>query len=148
MKRKDFLNWAGMGLLASYLPVALAACSNQNNEETSELETSTVTSNVPDDEGYLAVGTAQELEENGYFIDSQSNVIVFRNGNNNLSAVSLLCTHQGCSVDWKKSSNSLYCPCHGSEFAADGKVINGPAQSPLSTFEVKEENQSILVKVG
>ena len=148
MKRRDFLNWAGIGLLASYLPVALAACSNQQSNETSEPETSTTTSNVPDDEGYLAIGTAQELNENGYLINSRSNVIVFRNGSNNLSALSLVCTHQDCRVDWKKSSNSLYCPCHGSEFAADGKVIGGPAPSPLSTFEVKEENQSILVKVG
>lgn len=153
VKRRDFFYRASIGLSASYLPVALTACSTtKSSKETSEAETyiesETAKSNVPNEEGYLAIGTDQELNENGYLIDSQSNVIVFRDGSNNLSALSLLCTHQGCNVDWKKSSNSLACPCHGSEFAVDGEVINGPAQSPLATFEVKEENQSILVKVG
>ena len=149
MKRREFLNWAGIGLLASYLPVALAACSNQANNETPDAETATESevSTVPDEQGYLAIGTTQELNQVGYLIHSQSNVIVFRNGNN-LSALSMICTHQGCNVDWKKTSNSLYCACHGSEFTADGEVLAGPASSPLSTFEVKEENQSILVKVG
>ena len=149
MKRRKFLNWAGIGLLASYFPVALAACSSEQSDEISTTETTPqVTANVPDADGYLVVGTAQELSDNGYLIDTRSNVIVLRNSNNTLSAVSLLCTHQGCQVDWKNSSNSLVCPCHGSEFAADGKVLTGPAQSPLSTFEVKEEQESILVKVG
>ena len=150
MKRREFLNWAGIGLLASYLPVALAACSNQPNSETPQADTATesAVSSIPDEQGYLAIGTTQELDQIGYLIHSQSNVIVFRNGGNNLSALSMICTHQGCNVDWKKTSNSLYCPCHGSEFSAEGKVLAGPAASPLSTFEVKEENQSILVKVG
>ena len=153
MKRRDFFYRAGIGLSASYLPVALAACSNtKSSQETSEAEASTESetakANVPNEEGYLAIGTNQELNENGYLIYSQANVIVFRDGSNNLSDLSLLCPHQGCNVDWKKSSNSLTCPCHGSEFAVDGQVIKGPAQSPLATFEVKEENQSILVKVG
>ena len=151
MKRRKFFNWAGIGLLANYFLVALVACSEEQSQEIPSAETETtakVRDNVPDADGYLAVGTVRELSENGYLIHNKSNVIVFRNGNNNLSAVSLLCTHQGCKVDWKKSSNSLNCPCHGSEFAADGKVLTGPAQSPLPTFEVKEEKEFILVKVG
>ncbi|MEM8723484.1 MAG: Rieske (2Fe-2S) protein [Cyanobacteria bacterium P01_G01_bin.39] len=152
MKRREFLNWAGIGLLASYLPVALVACSQQENNETSESTSESqspeTTSNVPDEQGYVTIGTAQELNESGYLVDTQSNVIVFGNGNNNLTALSLLCTHQGCNVDLKKSANSLSCACHGSEFAFDGKVLKGPAQSPLSAFEVKAENQLILVKVG
>lgn len=149
VKRRDFLNWAGIGLLASYFPVALAACSKEQSDKTSNRETNTeVAVNVPDADGYLAIGAAQELNENGYLIHNKSDVIIFRNSNNTLSAVSLLCTHQGCKVDWQKSSSSLYCPCHGSEFASDGKVINGPAKSSLSSFEVKEEKESILVKVG
>ena len=149
MKRREFLNWAGIGLLSSYFPVALAACSQEQSDEISNTETTTqVENNSPDADGYLAIGTAQELNDKGYIINSQSNVIVFRSGNNNLSAVSLLCTHQGCKVDWKNSSNILSCPCHGSEFTSDGNVLKGPAQSPLSTFDVKEDGESIAVKVG
>ena len=149
MRRREFFNWAGIGLLASYFPIALAACSQETREETSGTEATTKpTTQIPDADGYTTVGTAQELTENGYLIDSKSNLIVFRNSNNNLTAVSTVCTHQGCKLDWKNTSNSLFCSCHGSEFASDGKVLNGPAQSPLSSFEVKEEQESILVKVS
>ena len=149
MKRKEFLNWAGIGLLASFFPVALAACSKKQSAELTETAaTAPIAADMPDAEGYLTFGTAQELIENGYLINNKSNVIVFRNSSNNLSAFSLICTHQGCSVDWKKSSNILYCPCHGSEFTSDGDVVNGPAQSALPSFEIKEENELILVKVS
>ena len=149
MKRREFLNWIGVGFLASSFPVALAACTQEKTEETSSTQTtSQATSNVPDADGYLGVGTTEELNQNGYLINMKSNVIVFRKSSNALSAVSLLCTHQGCKVDWRKTSNSLFCACHGSEFATDGEVLNGPAQSPLPTFDVKEEGESILVKVS
>ena len=149
MKRREFLNWVGIGFLASFFPIALAACSDKQSQETTETSITTpLPSDIPDESGYLTIGTKQELTENGYLISNKSNIIVFRNSSKNLSAVSLICTHQGCSVDWKKSSNSLYCACHGSEFAVDGKVLKGPAPSPLSSFEVKEEAESILVKVG
>ncbi len=149
MKRREFLNWVGIGLLASFFPIALAACSEKQSQETAETSIAKdIPSDVPDSSGYLTIGTTQELTENRYIVSNKSNIIVFRNSSNNLSAVSLICTHQGCSVDWKKSSNSLYCACHGSEFAVDGKVLQGPALDSLSSFEVKEEAESILVKVG
>lgn len=149
VKRREFFNWAGIGLLASYFPIALAACSTeQKSDHTSGKETTTkANANLPDGDGYIAIGPAQKLNNEGYLIHNKSNLIVFRNSDNSLSTVSLLCTHQGCKVDWQKSSSILYCPCHGSEFTAEGKVVKGPAQSPLSNIEVKEERKSILVKV-
>jgi len=52
-----------------------------------------------------------------------------------LYAMTITCTHEGCDVS-PTSDNSLYCPCHGSRFDSNGKVLAGPAGSPLVHFSV------------
>lgn len=49
---------------------------------------------------------------------------------------SATCTHMGCIVHWNTFEKCWDCPCHGSQFAPDGKVFNGPALEPLA--EVKD----------
>jgi glycine/D-amino acid oxidase-like deaminating enzyme/nitrite reductase/ring-hydroxylating ferredoxin subunit len=49
---------------------------------------------------------------------------------------SAVCPHVGCVVAWNRLEGCWDCPCHGSQFAADGRVINGPAISDLA--EIKE----------
>merc|ERR1719326_337775 len=44
--------------------------------------------------------------------------------------VNAVCTHLGCVVPWNKSANKFCCPCHGSQYDKNGKVVRGPA--PLS----------------
>ena len=45
-------------------------------------------------------------------------------------AILSVCTHLGCVVPWVKSANKFCCPCHGSQYDENGKVVRGPA--PLS----------------
>lgn len=44
--------------------------------------------------------------------------------------INAVCTHLGCVVPWNGSENKFICPCHGSQYNAEGKVVRGPA--PLS----------------
>lgn len=48
---------------------------------------------------------------------------------------SAVCTHLGCIVQWNAAERSWDCPCHGSRFDPEGKVLNGPAITALSPVE-------------
>ncbi len=50
-------------------------------------------------------------------------------------AISLTCTHQGCTVQ-PQADGRLICPCHGALYDAQGKVLREPAQRDLASFEI------------
>ncbi len=50
-------------------------------------------------------------------------------------AISLSCTHQGCTVH-KQNDGQFHCPCHGAVFDAEGRVVSGPAKRDLPRFKV------------
>jgi hypothetical protein len=45
---------------------------------------------------------------------------------------SYTCPHAGCQAKWDESKKYFMCPCHGSQFDKDGKVLRGPAKDDLS----------------
>lgn len=61
-------------------------------------------------------------------------------------AIRPICTHLGCTVEWQSGQNRFVCPCHGSQYDAQGRVVRGPARRPLPliTATVKK-NQMRLV---
>ncbi|WP_223986805.1 FAD-dependent oxidoreductase [Arthrobacter sp. NicSoilB8] len=56
---------------------------------------------------------------------------VYADDAGDLHAVSAICTHLGCTVEFNADDVTWDCPCHGSRFAADGAVIQGPAAEDL-----------------
>ncbi|MDQ3696976.1 MAG: FAD-dependent oxidoreductase [Gemmatimonadota bacterium] len=58
-------------------------------------------------------------------------IAIFRDDDGSLHERSATCTHLGCIVQWNSTERSWDCPCHGSRFDGFGKVVNGPAISPL-----------------
>ena len=69
---------------------------------------------------------------------------ILQHTENGFSALSLVCTHLGCSVE--KEAQGFACPCHGSRFDADGNVMHGPAVKGLSSLsvEITGDDQLIL----
>lgn len=61
---------------------------------------------------------------------------VSRDENNNLNIVSAVCTHMKCIVHWNNAESTWDCPCHGSRFTKEGKVIEGPAISNLEKINI------------
>jgi cytochrome b6-f complex iron-sulfur subunit len=150
MDRRTFLSWVGVGCLASSLPVAIAACSDNNiaSEPNKSSESGTKSGTAG---GFTSVGTVAELKQNGQILQSESAVgpvLVVGNPSNSkeLFAVNPTCTHKSCTVEWKADKKDFACPCHSSRFAANGAVTAGPATSPLKTYQVKVEGDAVLVK--
>jgi Rieske Fe-S protein len=59
-------------------------------------------------------------------------IAAYRHTDGSLTLRSATCTHMGCIVGWNDAERSWDCPCHGSRFTPDGKVISGPAETPLA----------------
>lgn len=70
---------------------------------------------------------------------------LLKKSSSEILAISLVCTHLGCTV--RPESNKLACPCHGSQFDANGKVERGPADKDLGRWQTKQVvgKNSVLV---
>jgi cytochrome b6-f complex iron-sulfur subunit len=60
-------------------------------------------------------------------------------------ALSRVCTHLGCLVNFDKDKQIFICPCHGGEYDLEGNVIKGPPPKPLPRFAVKVEDSNLLI---
>ncbi|HLH73613.1 MAG TPA: Rieske 2Fe-2S domain-containing protein [Chloroflexota bacterium] len=94
---------------------------------------------LPSDQ--LREGELRQVNANG------TSVLLTR-VDNQIYAIDNTCTHWGCSLsEGELIDKSVKCHCHGSQFALDnGSVINGPATSPVATFDVRERNGQIEVR--
>lgn len=61
-------------------------------------------------------------------------VAAYRDENDSLHIVGAECAHLKCIVKWNNTEKTWDCPCHGSRYTFDGKVINGPANSDLPYY--------------
>lgn len=60
-------------------------------------------------------------------------------------ALSAICTHLGCIVQWQSDKGEFLCPCHAGRFSAHGEVLGGPPPKPLETLPVNTEGDQIVV---
>jgi cytochrome b6-f complex iron-sulfur subunit len=146
MNRREFLMWVGVGGVASSLPIAIAACSPQAKKSESPTSSTRL-------DGFQSIGTVAELNQKGQILNKEfaaEGVLVVSNPANpkSLSAVNPTCTHRGCIVEWKADQKAFVCPCHDAKYGPDGKVLKGPAEKPLPTYEAKVEGDSVLVKTS
>ncbi len=69
-----------------------------------------------------------------------SRLAAHRDDGGALHVVDATCTHLGCQVAWNDAERSWDCPCHGSRFAPDGSVLEGPAVKPLERVDVTADD--------
>lgn len=156
MKRRDFSSFVGLSLVSTSLPVAIAACSPTETAENGAEADAPATGSPASEakargDGFAEIGKVAELDEAGFLANESfmgEQVVVLRDPADAtvVVAMSSVCTHKGCTVDWKDTE--LVCPCHQSKFSAEGEVLAGPATEPLAKYEVMVEGGAVLVKVA
>lgn len=67
---------------------------------------------------------------------------VRREASGQVVALSAICTHMGCVVDWNATDHTWDCPCHGSRFDEGGAVLAGPATEPLEPRVFQEDEKA------
>ena len=72
-------------------------------------------------------------------IVSEKAVYVIKQSDGQLSVLSSVCPHLGCSVAWHTEKNEFGCPCHNGRFAGDGKLLGGPPPRGMDQLESKVE---------
>ena len=72
----------------------------------------------------------------GIFAGEDGKIAVYRDERGELHGCSPVCTHLACDVGWNMAEKTWDCPCHGSRFSPEGKVINGPAVRDLRQIPI------------
>lgn len=63
---------------------------------------------------------------------------IFKDDGGNIIMVKATCTHLGCGLSFNKIDRTYDCPCHGSKFNYDGRVLSGPAKRDLKVIKIKK----------
>jgi menaquinol-cytochrome c reductase iron-sulfur subunit len=95
---------------------------------------------------YLTVGQPQRVnflwqKEDAYVHETGvQSVWVTEHSPAKATVFSPICPHAGCYYNWDPETHQFQCPCHGSVFSMNGKVLGGPAPRPLDTlpYEIKD----------
>jgi len=84
----------------------------------------------------------------GFGVDTkfqnQYRIWVVRN-TEGIFVISAICTHLGCTPDWKASENKFKCPCHGSGYDPEGINFEGPAPRPMDRAHVELDPEGKIV---
>ena len=87
----------------------------------------------------IPLGDSKEIVYNGV-----PAVILNRPGKG-LIAVSRVCTHLGCLVQYDKENKRLLCPCHAGVYDLEGNIVSGPPPKPLPKLPLRVEGETIVI---
>lgn len=77
----------------------------------------------------IASGQGAVVDEHG------QKVAIYKDASGAVTKHSAVCTHMGCIVGWDDDTHLWQCPCHGSQYDANGKVVHGPAKRDLPALK-------------
>ncbi len=96
----------------------------------------------PDPQTDFDLGTASDFPIGSRTVLEKIPAVIFHKPEGFI-ALSLVCTHLGCTVDLQKDGFS--CPCHGSRYNESGEVLRGPAKKPLPVLRIETTQDGRLL---
>ena len=100
--------------------------------------------------GFIKLASTNDAKPNsmkGVTINDQK--ILLANVNGNYYAIGDKCMHRGCQLSkGKLQGETVICPCHGSTYELKtGNFVKGPTKKPQPAYELKVENNDILINL-
>jgi cytochrome b6-f complex iron-sulfur subunit len=96
----------------------------------------------------LDAGSVNDFPNNSVTPFRQGQFYLVRRDDGGFLAVSIKCSHLGCSIAWNESENKFICPCHSSSFDINGEVLHPPAPRALDIYEISIDNGIIRVQLN
>jgi cytochrome b6-f complex iron-sulfur subunit len=93
-------------------------------------------------------GNVEDFALNTVTADRVNKYFIIRTEDGGFLALSLTCSHLGCSVLWEEGKKQFICPCHSSAFDKFGNVINSPAPAPLDYYPVIIEGGKVKIDMN
>jgi cytochrome b6-f complex iron-sulfur subunit len=94
----------------------------------------------------ISIPASELLPGDAKFFDFRGEAgVIVRKRSGELIALSAVCTHLGCIVQWEKDKQDFLCPCHGGKYTDDGVVISGPPPHPLARLPFTVVGGTIVV---
>ncbi len=87
----------------------------------------------------IPIGAARDIVFNG------TPIIIINRPDGGFIALSRVCTHLGCLVDYDKNRKRLQCPCHAGVFDLEGNVISGLPTRPLPEITLKIKGDDVVI---
>jgi cytochrome b6-f complex iron-sulfur subunit len=123
LSRRDFLKLARTALLTASGLLGLAGLLRYLSFESE-----------PPAPAEFDLGPASAYAPGSRTVLPQVPAVLFRSGQGFI-ALSLVCPHLGCTVESRP--DGFACPCHGSRFDSQGRLVRGPAAKPLATLRLQ-----------
>jgi cytochrome b6-f complex iron-sulfur subunit len=144
MERKEFFSVFGISAGMIFMAPALTSCSKTLTDMTGTVASGNTTGSAIDFTLDLTQTANASLVNNGGSV-LISHIIIAKTASGVYVALSSTCTHQGGTVGYDSAANRFHCPNHGANFATDGSVLNGPAQTPLKKFNTQLTGTTLRV---
>ncbi|MEW5802107.1 MAG: Rieske 2Fe-2S domain-containing protein [bacterium] len=97
------------------------------------------------DSGVIEVNAAEIEMGKSKVVNYKETPTIVINTAEGLFAMSAVCTHLGCIVQWDETSKEIVCPCHGAKYDLNGNVKSGPAPKPLTLVRASMAGDKIII---
>lgn len=91
------------------------------------------------------LGSVNDFPAGGKLVRLDIPAVIYEK-QNGYQAISLACTHLGCTLEDDQAN--WICPCHGSRFGSDGQLLEGPAAEGLKILNVELADGRLILHTG